>query len=104
VGGDPGEEVFPGPTMIFTGAGSWQVASATGRGTASPAAVVLGNRGQDYRCRHDHGFTDRNLVLQFRDSDQIERHFADPELSLADLAAVAGLLRQEVRSPGSRGR
>jgi AraC-like DNA-binding protein len=164
VAGDPGHEVFPCPTMIFTSAGSWQVASATGRGTASPAAVVLGNRGQEYRCRHDDGFVDRNLVLDFRQGDRpfaaglapvdetmhrllrrlrralappapdplatdsaaaqlqehaagltappsrrpradpdpdagdrvravrdhIERHFADPELSLATLAGVAG--------------
>jgi AraC-like DNA-binding protein len=66
VAGDPGEEVFLRPTMIFTSAGRWQVASAAGRGVASPAAVVLGNPGQAYRCRHDHGFTDRNLVLEFR--------------------------------------
>lgn len=65
VAGDPGEEVFLRPTMIFTSAGRWQVTSATGRGVASPAAVVLGNPGQAYRCRHDHGFTDRNLVLEF---------------------------------------
>jgi AraC-like DNA-binding protein len=164
VAGDPGHEVFPCPTMIFTSAGSWQLASATGRGTASPAAVVLGNRGQEYRCRHDDGFVDRNLVLDFRQGDRpfaaglapvdetmhrllrrlrralappapdplatdsaaaqlqehaagltappsrrpradpdpdagdrvravrdhIERHFADPELSLATLAGVAG--------------
>jgi AraC family transcriptional regulator len=166
VAGDPGHEVFPCPTMIFTSAGSWQVASATGRGTASPAAVVLGNRGQEYRCRHDDGFADRNLVLELRQGDRpfaaglvpvdetmhrllrqlrralappapdplatdstavqlqghaaglaappsrrpqadpgpdpdagdrvqavrdhIERHFADPELSLATLAGVAG--------------
>jgi AraC-like DNA-binding protein len=164
VAGDPGHEVFPCPTMIFTSAGSWQLASATGRGTASPAAVVPGNRGQEYRCRHDDGFVDRNLVLDFRQGDRpfaaglapvdetmhrllrrlrralappapdplatdsaaaqlqehaagltappsrrpradpdpdagdrvravrdhIERHFADPELSLATLAGVAG--------------
>jgi AraC-like DNA-binding protein len=70
VAGDPGHEVFPCPTMIFTSAGSWQLASATGRGTASPAAVVLGNRGQEYRCRHDDGFVDRNLVLDFRQGDR----------------------------------
>jgi hypothetical protein len=70
VAGDPGHEVFPCPTMIFTSAGSWQVASATGRGTASPAAVVLGNRGQEYRCRHDDGFADRNLVLELRQGDR----------------------------------
>jgi AraC-like DNA-binding protein len=29
--------------------------------------VVL--RGQEYRCRHDDGFTDRNLVLEFRHED-----------------------------------
>jgi AraC-like DNA-binding protein len=163
VAGDPEEEVFSRPTMIFTSAGHWQVASATGRGVASPAAVVLGNPGQAYRCRHDHGFTDRNLVLEFRQDgrpfpaglapvddtmhrllrqlrrglarpavdqlaadsaavqlrahaaepaparrtpepvpgpdaavrvaavrEHIERHFADPDLSLAALAAVAG--------------
>jgi AraC-like DNA-binding protein len=158
VAGDPGDEVFPRPTMVFTSAGRWQVASAAGRGTASPAVVVLGNRGQEYRCRHDDGFTDRNLVLEFRhdeeafpaglapvdqpmhrllrqlrralarpvpdllavDSaavrlravaagppappapgpeaggrvaavrDHVERHFADPDLSLAVLAGVAG--------------
>ena len=66
VAGDPGEEVFLRPTMVFTSAGRWQVTSAAGRGVASPAAVVLGNPGQAYRCRHDHGFTDRNLVLEFR--------------------------------------
>jgi AraC-like DNA-binding protein len=158
---DPGDEVFLRPTMVFTSAGRWQVASAAGRGVASPAAVVLGNPGQAYRCRHDDGFTDRNLVLEFRhggpafpaglapvddtmhrllrqlrralagpdvdqlatDSaavqlrahaagpapprpevatgpdpgarvaavqDHIERHFADPGLSLAALAGVAG--------------
>jgi hypothetical protein len=70
VAGDPGREVFPCPTMIFTSAGSWRLASATGRGTASPAAVVLGNRGQEYRCRHDDGFVDRNLVLHFRQGDR----------------------------------
>ena len=59
VAGDPGEEVFLRPTMVFTSAGRWQVTSAAGRGVASPAAVVLGNPGQAYRCRHDHGFTDR---------------------------------------------
>ena len=164
VAGDPGDEVWPCPTMIFTSAGGWQVASATGRGTASPAAVVLGNLGQEYRCRHDDGFVDRNLVLDLRHGDRpfpaalapvdetmhrllrrlrralagpaldllavdsaavqlqehaagvaaplsrrspvapdpdagdrvqavrdhIERHFADPELSLATLAGVAG--------------
>jgi AraC-like DNA-binding protein len=161
VAGDPGDEVFPRPTMIFTSAGRWQVASAAGRGVASPAAVVLGNPGQAYRCRHDDGFTDRNLVLEFRQGgrsfpaglapvddtmhrllrqlrralagpaadqlavdsaavqlrdhaagpagpqleaapgpdagarvaavqDHIERHFADPGLSLAALAGVAG--------------
>jgi AraC-like DNA-binding protein len=163
VAGDPGHEVFPCPTMIFTSAGSWQVASTLGRGTASPAAVVLGNRGQEYRCRHEEGFADRNLVLELRQGDRpfpvglapvdetmhrllrqlrralappapdplatdtaavqlqehaatlaapprhpwaapgpdagdrvravrdhIERHFADPELSLAVLAGVAG--------------
>ena len=67
VAGDPGDEVFPRPTMVFTSAGRWQVASATGRGLASPAAVVLGNPGHAYRCRHDDGFTDRNLVLEFRE-------------------------------------
>jgi AraC-like DNA-binding protein len=66
VAADPGGEVFLRPTMIFTSAGCWQVASAAGRGVADPAAVVLGNPGQGYRCRHDHGFTDRNLVLEFR--------------------------------------
>jgi AraC-like DNA-binding protein len=70
VAGDPGDEVFPRPTMVFTSAGRWQVASAAGQGTASPATVVLGNRGQAYRCRHDDGFTDRNLVLEFRQGDQ----------------------------------
>jgi AraC-like DNA-binding protein len=70
VAGDPVEEVFPRPTMVFTSAGRWQVASAAGRGTASPAAVVLGNRGQPYRCRHDDGFADRNLVLEFRQGGQ----------------------------------
>jgi AraC family transcriptional regulator len=70
VAGDPGDEVFPCPTMVFTSAGSWQVASAAGRGTAGPDAVVLGNRGQEYRCRHDDGFTDRNLVLEFRQGDR----------------------------------
>jgi AraC-like DNA-binding protein len=162
VGGDPAGEVFTRPTVVFTSAGSWQVASATGRGTASPAAVVLGNGGQEYRCRHEDGFADRNLVLEFRHGDpafpaalapvddtmhrllrrlrralarpgpdplavdsaavqlrdhaagpapppasrpwpgpdagdrvaavreHVERHFADPELSLAVLAGVAG--------------
>jgi AraC family transcriptional regulator len=88
VAGDPGHEVFPRPTMIFTSAGSWQVASATGRGTASPAAVVLGNRGQEYRCRHDDGFADRNLVLEFRQGDQV---FA------AGLAPVDGTMHRLLR-------
>jgi AraC-like DNA-binding protein len=70
VAGEPGAEVFPRPTMVFTSAGSWRVASATGRGTASPATVVLGNRDQEYRCRHDDGFGDRNLVLAFRHGDR----------------------------------
>ena len=60
------EEVFLRPTMVFTSGGRWQVASAAGRGMASPAAVVLGSPGQVYRCRHDDGFTDRNLVLELR--------------------------------------
>jgi AraC-like DNA-binding protein len=75
------EEVFLRPTMVFTSGGPWQVASAAGRGMASPAAVVLGRPGQAYRCRHDDGFTVR---------DHIERHFAAPDLSLATLAGVAG--------------
>ena len=51
--------------------------------------MVLGNPGQAYRCRHDHGFTDRNLVLEFR---QAGRSFPAGLASVDD--TMHRLLRQ----------
>ncbi len=122
VAGDPGDEVFPRPTMVFTSAGRWQVASAAGQGTASPATVVLGNRGQAYRCRHDDGFTDRNLVLEFRQGDQpfpaslapvddtmhrllrqLRRALAQPAPDRLAVDSAAVQLRDHAAAPGPAG-
>jgi AraC-like DNA-binding protein len=122
VAGDPGDEVFPRPTMVFTSAGRWQVASAAGRGTASPATVVLGSPGQAYRCRHDDGFTDRNLVLEFRLGDepfpaglapvddttnrllrQLRRALAQPATDRLAVDSAAVQLRDHAAAPGPAG-
>jgi AraC-like DNA-binding protein len=84
--------------------------------------VVLGNRGQAYRCRHDDGFTDRNLVLEFRQGDQpfpaslapvdgtmhrllrqLRRALAQPAPDRLAVDSAAVRLRDHAAAPGPAG-
>jgi AraC family transcriptional regulator len=60
--------------------GTFQYRSARGATTLAPGALLLGNGGEDYECRHDHGVGDRCLVF----------HFAPAQLE-ATAAAVPGV-------------
>jgi AraC-like DNA-binding protein len=61
--GDPDEEVFTTPTAIVTTAGTWGFHGRHGFVDADERVVVLGHRGESYRCTHPCGPTDRTLFV-----------------------------------------
>lgn len=64
---DPEMEAFETPEIIFTLTDRWMIRSGGREEEVHPGRVVLGNRGQTYRCRHfDEIPGDRNIAIAFR--------------------------------------
>ncbi len=63
---DPIEEQFDVPEIIFTLEDRWGVRSGRGDVIAHPRALILGNAGETYRCRHFAGVPkDKTLGVSY---------------------------------------
>jgi AraC-like DNA-binding protein len=82
---------WPRTCLVFTEYGAWTVRSGRGGGTASAAAMVTGNGGAEYDCRHPFGVDDRNLCLIFPPGVQA------PQDALVPVSGRVAALRRDLR-------
>ena len=81
----PFEEQHSGPCIAIVTAGSFQYRSSAGRALMTPGSLFLGNTGQYFECRHDHGVGDRCISFSY-----------EPRY-LEGLASEGGLRSQNAR-------
>jgi AraC-like DNA-binding protein len=63
---DPEEEVFDGPTLVFSEGEPWRFASADGAAEIDGRQVLLVGAGAPYRARHERGRPeDRSITVTF---------------------------------------
>jgi AraC family transcriptional regulator len=65
-------------------AGSFQYCCARGRGLMTPGALMLGNHGDRFECRHEHGEGDRCVAFWYA-PDYFEQLAADAGMRSADV-------------------
>ena len=70
------EERHSGFAIAIVASGSFQYHSAAGRELMSPGSLLLGNAGQHFECRHEHGKGDRCISFGY-EPDYFERLAAD---------------------------
>lgn len=87
-GDEPYEECHDVPCIAAVTHGTFQYRSAMGTAVFVPGAVLLGNSGTCFECRHEHGTGDRCLAF----------HFAPDHLE-AIMAAVPGVRRLSFSVP-----
>jgi AraC family transcriptional regulator len=87
-GDEPYEECHAAPCIAAVTHGTFQYRSAMGTAVFVPGALLLGNRGTCFECRHEHGIGDRCLAF----------HFAPDHLE-AIMAAVPGARRLDFSVP-----
>jgi AraC-like DNA-binding protein len=80
----PFEERHSYVSIAIVAAGSFQYRSAVGRELMTPGSLLLGNPGQVFECRHEHGAGDRCLSFRYA-PDYFE--------SLASAAGASGSMR-----------
>ena len=96
--GDPEEEVFSSPTAIVTTSGTWRLHGWHGTVDADEGIVVLGHRGESYRCSHPAGPTDQTLFVTVRGDYELPASASLPrrpplDIALAALCRASGPLR-----------
>jgi AraC family transcriptional regulator len=72
----PFEEQHGSAGVAIVVAGSFQYRSRSSRELMTPGSLLLGNAGQSFECRHDHGAGDRCLSFRYA-PDYFERVAAD---------------------------
>jgi AraC family transcriptional regulator len=59
-------EWWPRSCVAFTTLGSWEIRSTAGRAAVRTDAILVGEGGREYDCRHDDGMDDRALCVTYR--------------------------------------
>jgi AraC-like DNA-binding protein len=84
----PFEEQHDAVCIAAVTQGTFQYRSTSGAAILAPGAVLLGNQGTCFECRHEHGTGDRCLSFH-----------VDPDLMEGIVAAVPGAKRTTFASP-----
>jgi AraC-like DNA-binding protein len=89
--GDPDEEIFERPTVIFTTAGTWTIHGRHEAVDADEGVVVLGHRDESYGCSHPAGPVDRTFCVTILGDYELPDYAWLPRRALLD--RVVGSLR-----------
>lgn len=107
------EERHTNFSIAVVAAGSFEYRSAAGRELMTPGSLLLGNAGQYFECRHDHGTGDRCVSFGFTPA-YLERLTADAGIRgrlgfrtnrlppLRELAPVVAGVCAELAGDGAR--